>query len=134
MKNKTLNEYLARLPKERQQKIEARAQKIREEELTLRELRKALRCSQETVGEILGVKQAEVSKMERRTDMYLSTLRRYVEAMGGHLNLVACFPNLQSVRIKELSSIKLEEEEPDAVPRLSNRKKKAAVGVKSRRR
>jgi Helix-turn-helix. len=83
MKEMTLNEYLKKLPIGRRRRIEARAREIRAEELSLRELRKALRCSQETVAEILGVKQAEISKMERRTDMYLSTLRRYIEAMGG---------------------------------------------------
>ena len=74
----------------------------------MRELRKALRCSQENLAEVLGVKQAEVSKMERRTDMYLSTVRRYVEAMGGHLDLVASFPKQKPVRIRELSSMELE--------------------------
>jgi len=107
MKNMTLNEYLKQLPVSRRRKIEARAREIRAEELSLKELRKALRCSQETVAEILGVKQAEISKMERRTDMYLSTLRRYIEAMGGHLDLIASFPRLKPFRIKELSSIDL---------------------------
>jgi len=107
MKSKTLNDYLKQLPLKRQKKIEARAREIRAEELSLQELRKALRCSQETVAEILGVKQAEISKMERRTDMYLSTLRRYIEAMGGQLDLVASFPKLKPIRIRELSSMEL---------------------------
>lgn len=115
MKDRTLSNYLKQLPAERQKKIEARAQEIRAEELSLRELRKALHCSQETVADILGVKQAEVSKMERRTDMYLSTLRRYIEAMGGHLDLVASFPRLKPVLIKELSPLRLAEDEHSMV-------------------
>ncbi len=91
--------------------------------MTLRELRKALRCSQETVADILGVKQAEVSKMERRTDMYLSTVRRYIEAMGGQLELVATFPHAKPVRIKELSSMELVDDTPVAAKRAPGRKK-----------
>jgi predicted transcriptional regulator len=105
MKERTLNNYLKQLPAKRRKKIEARAQEIRSEELTLREVRKALHCSQATVAEILGVKQAEISKMERRTDVYLSTVRRYIEAMGGHLDLVASFPDLKPIHIKELNSV-----------------------------
>lgn len=123
MSKRTLNDYLKQLPAARQKKIEARAAEIRAEELTLRELRKALRCSQETVADILGVKQAEVSKMERRTDMYLSTVRRYIEAMGGHLDLIASFPHAKPVRIKELGSMELFEDTPVVVKKSSTRKK-----------
>lgn len=105
MKKRSLNDYLKQLPAKRRRKIEARAQEIRAEELTLKELRKALQCSQATVAEVLGVKQAEISKMERRTDVYLSTVRRYVEAMGGNLDLVASFPHRKPVHIKELGSV-----------------------------
>jgi len=123
MKTRTLNEYLKKLPTQRQRKIEARAQEILSEELTLREIRNVLKCSQEVLAGILGVKQAEVSKMERRTDMYLSTVRRYVEAMGGKLDLIASFPGLAPVRISELSSL-LEECDPgDAVRNTSKVKK-----------
>jgi len=49
--------------------------------------------SQERIAEILHTKQANVSRLERRTDMYISTLRSYIEAMGGTLDIVARFPN-----------------------------------------
>ena len=62
------------------------------EELPLQELRQARHMSQERLAEILETKQANVSRMERRTDMYISTLRSYIEAMGGELDIVARFP------------------------------------------
>ena len=71
-----------------------RANKRREQRAALLgELRRARRLTQETLAETLGMSQSEVSKVERRTDLYVSTLRRYVEAMGGELQIVARFPN-----------------------------------------
>jgi transcriptional regulator with XRE-family HTH domain len=60
--------------------------------LPLQGLRRARRLSQETLAEALNASQPEVSKIEHRTDLYISTLRRYVEAMGGALEIVARFP------------------------------------------
>ena len=62
-------------------------------EMALDELREARRLTQEQLAEQLGVGQAEVSRLERRTDMYVSTLKRMVEAMGGHLEIRAVFPD-----------------------------------------
>jgi predicted transcriptional regulator len=62
------------------------------EEATLRQLRVARERSQEEIAIKLHIKQAAVSKLERRTDMYLSTLRSYIEAMGGQLEIIARFP------------------------------------------
>jgi transcriptional regulator with XRE-family HTH domain len=59
----------------------------------LGEIRRAQQMTQETLAEALGISQSEVSKVERRTDLYMSTLRRYIEAMGGELEVVARFPN-----------------------------------------
>ena len=59
----------------------------------LRDLRRARQLTQETLAETLGMSQSEVSKVERRTDLYVSTLRRYIEAMGGELQIFARFPN-----------------------------------------
>ena len=61
--------------------------------LPLVELRRARMMTQNRLAELLHVNQGAVSKMERRSDMYLSTLRSYVEAMGGHLDIRAVFPN-----------------------------------------
>lgn len=62
-------------------------------EMPLQELRQAHQMSQERLAELLSTKQANVSRMERRTDMYISTLRSYIEAMGGELDIVARFPD-----------------------------------------
>lgn len=62
-------------------------------EMPLHELRQARRLSQETLAEALHIGQASVSKMERRTDMYVSTLRGIIRAMGGELEIIARFPD-----------------------------------------
>jgi ribosome-binding protein aMBF1 (putative translation factor) len=61
-------------------------------EMPLQELRQARKLSQEQLAERLHLKQANISRLERRTDMYISTLRNYIEAMGGQLDIVAKFP------------------------------------------
>ena len=71
--------------------VEATAQVLLSE-MPLHELRQARGLSQKVLAEILNVQQPSIAKMERRTDMYLSTLRSHIEAMGGHLDLVARFP------------------------------------------
>ena len=73
-------------------------------QLPLQELRQARQFSQEQLADALRVRQASISKMERRTDMYISTLRSYIEAMGGELDIVARFPD-GTVRIKQFSDI-----------------------------
>ena len=103
-----LEDYLARLPEEERRKIEECGAELIEEEATLRQLRKAREQSQEELARTLGVKQAAVSKLERRTDMYISTLRGLIEAMGGTLEIVARFPGHPPVRITQFES--LEEE------------------------
>ena len=86
----------------RQQPLRGRRACIRDrailEEATLRRLREARERSQAELDEKLHIKQAAVSKLERRTDMYLSTLRSYIEVMGGKLEIIARFPN-KAVRI-----------------------------------
>ncbi len=61
--------------------------------LPLQELRQARQMSQERLAQILDTRQANVSRLERRTDMYISTLRSYIEAMGGELDIIARFPD-----------------------------------------
>ena len=73
-------------------------------ELPLQELRQARALSQTDIAEILNVKQSTVSKIEREADMYLSTLRRFIHAMGGTLDLVAKFPEGE-VKISQLKDI-----------------------------
>ena len=71
-------------------------------EMPLHELRKAQELSQEALAKALNINQAAVSKMERRTDMYISTLRNYIQAMGGELEIIATFPDGQ-VKIENFS-------------------------------
>ncbi len=61
-------------------------------EMALDELREARAMTQEHLAKLLGIKQAAVSKMERRADMYVSTLQAMIKAMGGSLQIVAVFP------------------------------------------
>jgi len=76
---------------ERQERIAKRTYELLDE-LPLQELRQARALSQEELADVLGLNQATISKLERRTDMYLSSLRRFVEAMGGELEISANFP------------------------------------------
>ncbi|HEX2094267.1 MAG TPA: XRE family transcriptional regulator [Longimicrobiaceae bacterium] len=73
-------------------------------EMPLHELRQARHMTQETMADALGASQASVSKMERRTDVYVSTLRRYIEAMGGELEIRARFPE-GDVRINQFRDL-----------------------------
>lgn len=97
----TLDDLLSQLSPEDREDVENRTLELIEEEATLRELREALGRSQEHIASQLGVKQSAVSKLERRTDMYLSTLRKVVQAMGGELEIVARFPDHPPVRITQ---------------------------------
>jgi predicted transcriptional regulator len=98
------DDYMAKLPKKRQQAIKKRAAELIAEEATLRQLREARERSQVEMAEKLHIKQAAVSKLERRTDMYLSTLRSYIEAMGGKLEIIARFPQ-RAVRIMQFEML-----------------------------
>lgn len=102
---KTLKDFVETFSDEERREIAARADALIEQEFTLRSLRQAHDLTQERMAELLGVKQENVSRLERRTDLLLSTLSSYVEAMGGTLKLVANFPNRPEVVIKTLSDI-----------------------------
>lgn len=73
-------------------------------DMPLQELRQARGLSQKVLAEILHVQQPSIAKMEKRTDMYISTLRSHIEAMGGQLDVVARFPD-GSVRISNFSDL-----------------------------
>lgn len=100
-----LIDTIAQLPRARREGIQRRADELIAEELSLRELRRALGRTQERLASDLGVGQDTVSRYEQRADMLLSTLRHYVAKMGGQLALVAEFPNRKPVRIKGLGEI-----------------------------
>jgi ribosome-binding protein aMBF1 (putative translation factor) len=73
-------------------------------EMPLAELRRARGLSQEALARELGVKQSSVSKLERRTDMYISSLRSHIKAMGGELEIIARFPDGE-LKIADFSNI-----------------------------
>lgn len=95
-----LDDVMAALPKARRERIEARAMEL----ATLKDLRQAAQQTQEQLAAALGVGQDTISRLEKRSDMLLSTLRHYVESMGGELNLVAQFPNRPPVVIEHLGA------------------------------
>ena len=101
----SLAEKLSRLPVALQMEIQAEADEIIAEEMTLQDLRKARRMTQASVAAELGINQENVSRLERRSDFLLSSLRSYIEAMGGKLQLVAEFPDRQPVSIDGLSDL-----------------------------
>jgi transcriptional regulator with XRE-family HTH domain len=78
--------------------------------LPLAAMRKARRMTQDRIAELLRVNQGAVSKLEKRSDMYLSTLRSYVEAMGGHLDVRAVFPDGEVV-LEHLADVEKEDRE-----------------------
>jgi hypothetical protein len=84
---KTHEEVMARLPKDRRARIEARRDELQGDIDGLKALRKLTEHSQDQIAQSLGIKQPSVVKIERQTDLYLSTLRRFVEAAGGKLEL-----------------------------------------------
>jgi transcriptional regulator with XRE-family HTH domain len=74
-------------------RVEARAAELIAEEMTLRELRHARKLTQVRIAKTLGITQDSVSRLEKRSDLLLSTLRKTVQAMGGNLSLIAEFPD-----------------------------------------
>ena len=101
----TLKQKLAALPARRRRKVETRAAHLLLEELSLRDLRKALDQTQVGVARTLGVRQDTVSRYERQSDLLLSTLRQYIRAMGGELSLVAEFPERPPVKLLSLGEL-----------------------------
>ena len=93
-----LDDIMSALPTKRRAQINDRAMEL----ATLKDLRKAAEQTQEDLAAALGVGQDTISRLEKRTDMLLSTLRHYVESMGGKLELVAQFPNRPPVVIDHL--------------------------------
>ena len=103
---------MARNFRELQSKMSPAAQARSEEkarrmmvEMSLNELRSARAITQEHLASVLGVRQASVSKMEKRADMYVSTLRHFIRAMGGELEIRAVFPDTGAVRISQFSDL-----------------------------
>lgn len=86
-----------------QKKAIQKAEKLMSE-MPLNELRAEKQMSQDAIAKILNKKQANISRLEKNTDMYISTLKRYIEAMGGSLEIRAIFPDGQ-IKINQFQNI-----------------------------
>jgi DNA-binding XRE family transcriptional regulator len=98
-----VNDKIKRLRPAQRRKVEARAAELVAEEMTLGELRRARKLTQVRMAKALGITQDSVSRLEKRSDLLLSTLRKTVKAMGGNLSLVAEFPDRPPVVLSGIS-------------------------------
>ena len=101
----TLKDKMKGLSTERRERIETRAAELIAEEMTLQELRHARKITQVRMAKELGISQNGVSRIEKRSDLLLSTLRKTVEAMGGSLSLVAEFPDREPVILSGIENL-----------------------------
>ena len=102
---KTLTERLSKLPAGRRAKVESRANELLAEEMSLKDLRKARELTQERMAELLGIGQDGISRLEKRSDLLISTLRNYLARMGGQLELVVRFPDRPAVLLQDLAEL-----------------------------
>ena len=102
---KNLDRIRKQLTPARRRKIAARAATLIAEEKSLQELRQAHKLTQKRMAQVLGIGQDSVSRLEQRSDLLISTLRGYVEALGGRLSLVAEFPNQEPVILSGIAAL-----------------------------
>lgn len=100
------------LPEARQLKVARRAAELISKERTLAALRQSRKKTQSQMGESLGVGQDSVSRLEARSDVLISTLRTYVEALGGRLTLLAEFPDQEPVVLSFQPSLSAKRRSP----------------------
>src|ERR1700678_2430167 len=115
-----VEEVIAAMPKKRQEAIAKRGAELLakvERRMTLAELRKGRKISQATVAEALGIGQMQISLLEKRKDPRLSTMARAIAAMGGHLTMIATFPDQEPVVLVTSELI----EKPAASPKKKRR-------------
>ena len=102
---RNVDDVIKKLSPARRKKVETRAAVLIAEEMTLQELRQARKLTQVRMAKNLGIAQKQISEIEKRTDMHISTLRRAVEAMGGSLSLVAQFPDRAPVALTGITTM-----------------------------
>ena len=110
----SLAERMNKLPEARRKKVEDRAKALIAEEMSLRDLRKARKQTQVRIAQQLGINQENVSRIEKRSGLLISTLSGYVEAMGGKLSLVVEFPDRPPIALTGIAT--LDKETPPAKP------------------
>lgn len=125
---KNINQIIRGLPRERRAKVYGRAKNLIGEEMALQHVRKALDLTQEQMAKLLGIGQDSVSRIESRSDMLISTLQSYVEAMGGSLKVTAEFPEgrvvLSGIGVEQTNRAK--RPTPPKRPTASHRKSRLA--------
>src|SRR5256885_10445922 len=94
-----VDDIIAALPRRRRKKVEARARELIAQEMTRQQLRQIRDRTQVEIAQALGITQDGVSRLEQRADILISTLRKYVQAMGGTLSIVAEFPDQAPVKL-----------------------------------
>jgi hypothetical protein len=99
---RTIEEVIATLPKDSQDRVDSRYNELKQEVESLRQLRKVAGKAQVDIAAALKITQPSVSKLERQADMYLSTLRSYVQAIGGELELVVHLPSRPALHLHQL--------------------------------
>src|SRR5271163_2776148 len=102
---RNVNDIINKLSPVRRRKVNARAAELIAEEMTLQQLRRARKLTQQSIAKSLHIGQEGVSKIEKRSDLLLSTLRGFVEAMGGSLSIIAEFPDRQPVLLSGIAAI-----------------------------
>ena len=117
----TLEEILNEMPEERRARIFKRAAEIREE-INLRELRRLRKLTQARLSKKLRIGQEGVSRIEKRTDLYLSTLRTYVEGLGGRLRLIVEFPDRPPLVLTGFGEDRAEKKARKKAPKASRSK------------
>jgi hypothetical protein len=105
---RNVDDIIEKLPPAQRKRVEDRAAQLIAEEMTLRQLRRARKLTQQKIAKSLHIGQEGVSKLEKRSDLLISTLRSYVEAMGGNLSLVAEFPDRDPVILTGITSMETE--------------------------
>lgn len=103
---KSLNEKIKKLSKKRQTQIAKRFTELEAEEMTMRDLREAMNLTQKMVAKKLKINQDNVSRLEARSDVLLSTLQGYVRSLGGDLTLIAEFPDRPPVLLSGFIALK----------------------------
>jgi len=95
----SLDALKAKLPQQEQEHIALLSERLIAEELTLQALRKQAGATQQQIADWLGVKQVSVSGIEKRSDLLVSTLEKYIRGMGGTLHMIVQLPDLPPVRL-----------------------------------
>jgi DNA-directed RNA polymerase sigma subunit (sigma70/sigma32) len=103
--SRNVDDIIRNLTPRQRKKVEARAAQLKAEEMTLQQLRQACRLTQQRVAKSLRIGQEGVSKIERRSDLLISTLRDYVQAMGGQLSLVVEFPDRKPIVLSGITAL-----------------------------